>query len=193
MSFIDQFNSLWSSLVSKWLQENPVLHVFNDCVAAILKFKIVDIVQKVGCGQFWKKKISLEFLLRHTNIDTYIEKCIILQRDVNIIFLYWPLTFYCLFPPLLNIGESCRNALPLFQWFHNKKRTKRPSNWTFFKIWPWSSVPHEPFAPYLVIATPVNFLDGIFGYPSRLALHWYQICVVPFPGSKNRPISRTNL
>ena len=31
--------------------------------------------------------------------------------------------------------------------------------------------PHEPFAPYLVIATPVNFLDGIFGYTSRLALH----------------------
>ena len=44
--------------------------------------------------------------------------------------------------------------------------------------------PHEPFAPYLVIATPVNFLDGIFGYTSRLALHWYQICVVPFRAVK---------
>ena len=44
--------------------------------------------------------------------------------------------------------------------------------------------PHEPFAPYLVIATPVNFLDGIFGYTSRLALHWYQICVVHFRAVK---------
>ena len=44
--------------------------------------------------------------------------------------------------------------------------------------------PHEPFAPYLVIATPVNFLDGIFGYTSRLALQWYQICVVPFRAVK---------
>ena len=83
--------------------------------------------------------------------------------------------------------------LRLFHWFYNKKRTKRPSNWTIFKIWLWSIVPHEPFAPYLVIAIPVNFLEGIFGYTSRLALHWYQICVVPFLGSKNRPISWTIL
>ena len=130
MSFIDQFNSFCSSLTSKWLQENPVLHIFNNCVAAILKFKMVDIVQKVGCCQFWK--ISVDFSLHHANIDTYIEKCIMLQWYINIIFLYWPLTFNCVFPPLLNIGESCRNALPLFHWFHNKKRPKRTSNWTFF-------------------------------------------------------------
>ena len=94
------------------------------------------------------------------------------------------LTFYCVFPPLLSIGESCRNALPLFHWFHNKKRPKRPSNWTFFFNLTLKQCPHEPFAPYLVKATPVNFLDGIFGYTSRLALHWYQICVVPFRAVK---------
>ena len=186
MSFIDQFNSFWSSLTSltsEWLQENPVLHIFNNCVAAILKFKMVDIVQKVGCCQFWK--ISVDFSLHHANIDTYIEKCIMLQWYINIIFFI--LTSYCVFPPLLNIGESCRNAVPLFHcnWFHNKKRPKRPSNWTFFFInLTLKQCPHEPFAPYLVIATPVNFLDGIFGYTSRLALHWYQICVVPFRAVK---------
>ena len=145
VSFIDQFNSFCSSLTSKWLQENPVLHIFNNCVAAILKFKMADIVQKVGCCQFWK--ISIDFLLHHANIDTYIEKCIMLQWYINIIFLYWPLTFYCVFLPLLNIGESCRNALRLFYWFHNKKRSKRPSNWTFFlkfvleAVSPWAFCP----------------------------------------------------
>ena len=144
---------------------------------------MVDVVQKVGCCQFWK--ISVDFSLHHANIDTCIEKCIMLQWYINIILLYWPLTFYCVFPPLLNIGESCRNALPLFHWFHNKKRPKRPSNWTFFFLnLTLKQCPHEPFAPYLVIATPVNFLDGIFGYTSRLALHWYQICVVPFRAVK---------
>ena len=53
----------------------------------------------------------------------------------------------------------------------------------FFKL-TLKQCPHEPFAPYLVIATPVNFLDGIFGYTSRLALHWCQICVVPFRAVK---------
>ena len=53
----------------------------------------------------------------------------------------------------------------------------------FFKL-TLKQCPHEPFAPYLVIATPVNFLDGIFGYTSRLALHWYQICVIPFRAVK---------
>ena len=86
---------------------------------------------------------------------------------------------------LLNIGESCRNALPLFHWFHNKKRPKRPSNWTFFlKKVDLEAVSLWAFCPYLVTATPANFLDGIFGYTSRLALHWYQICVVPFRAVK---------
>ena len=97
VSFIYQFNLFRSYLVSKWLQENPVLHVFNDYVAVILKFKMVSIVQKEGCCQIWK--ISVEFMLHHANIDTYVEKCIMLQWDVNIIFLYWPLTFNVYFHP----------------------------------------------------------------------------------------------
>ena len=94
VSFIDQFKSFWSSLVLKWLQENPVLHVFNDCMVAILKFKMVDKVQKVGCCQFWK--ISVEFSLHHANIDIYIEKCIMLQWD-SILSSYidlWPFIVY---------------------------------------------------------------------------------------------------
>ena len=33
------------------------------------------------------------------------------------------------------------------------------------------------FAPYLVIATHLNFLTCIFGYTDRLPLNWYQIYV----------------
>ena len=145
MSFIDQFNSFCSSLTSKWLQENHVLHIVDNCVAVILKFKMVDIVQKVGCCQFWK--ISVDFSLPHANIDTYIEKCIMLQWYIILSFLYWPLTFYCVFPPLLNIGKSCRNALPLFHWFHNKKRPKRPSNWTYLLKFDLEAVSPWAFGP----------------------------------------------
>ena len=43
---------------------------------------------------------------------------------------------------------------------------------------------HEPFPPYLVIATPVNFLDGIFGYTSRLALRDTKFVCSPFRAVK---------
>ena len=43
------------------------------------------------------------------------------------------------------------------------------------------------FAPYLEIITHLIFLDCIFGYTDWKPLHWYQIYVATFSGSKNRP------
>ena len=71
-----------------------------------------------------------------------------------------------------------------FIGFIIRKDLKDQATEHFFLNLTLKQCPHEPFAPYLVIATPVNFLDGIFGYTSRLALHWYQICVVPFRAVK---------
>ena len=101
----------------------------------------------------------------------------------------WP--FYCVFStPAKHWRELYKMPYLYFIGFHNKKRPKRPSNWTFFfkkfdleAVSPWAFF---PLSGNTAVATPVNFLDGIFGYTSRSALHWYryQICVVPFRAVK---------
>ena len=58
-----------------------------------------------------------------------------------------------------------------FIGFIIRKDLKEQATEHFFLNLTLKQSPDEPFAPYLVIATPVNFLDGIFGYTSRLALH----------------------